>query len=50
MLAAEIDESGLAQDLHVAESVGLGLDEKAMEAVNPSIRQSRLSSRKTGLS
>lgn len=33
VLAAEIDESGLAQDLHVVESVGLGLDEKAMEAV-----------------
>jgi TonB family protein len=33
VLAAEIDESGLAQDLHVVESVGLGLDEKAIEAV-----------------
>lgn len=33
VLAAEIDESGLAQDLQVVESVGLGLDEKAMEAV-----------------
>ncbi len=33
VLAAEIDESGLAQDLHVAESVGLGLDEEAIEAV-----------------
>ena len=33
VLAAEIDESGLAQDLHVVESVGLGLDEEAIEAV-----------------
>lgn len=33
VLAAEIDESGLAQDLQVVESVGLGLDERAMEAV-----------------
>jgi len=33
VLGAEIDESGLAQDLHVVQSVGLGLDEKAIEAV-----------------
>jgi TonB family protein len=33
VLAAEIDESGLAQNLQVVQSVGLGLDEKAMEAV-----------------
>lgn len=33
VLGAEIDESGLAQDLQVLQSVGLGLDEKALDAV-----------------
>jgi TonB family protein len=34
ILSAVIGQDGRARDLHVARSLGMGLDEKAMEAVN----------------
>ena len=33
MLAIVVDENGLPQDVRVIRSVGLGLDQKAIEAV-----------------
>ena len=33
MLAVIVDAEGHAQDIHVVKSLGMGLDEKAIEAV-----------------
>src|ERR1700733_13333048 len=48
VLKGSIDEEGFARNLEVAESIGLGLDEKAIEAVKqwhfrPVVNQSQLS-------